>query len=187
MKNLFLTLGLSVALPLHAWAADASVTPLTSKTSAAQPVPNEVKNPAKPEETKDPLSAQNPTPRQSSDKEFNRKDFNDDGKITPYEYTLYSKARFAKFDKDANGYSTPEEYYRVFKDTPGTPEKPSTSELVFAIEDTDKDGKITQYECLSNASETFKKIDTNKDDLIDSDEFFAYRQKNAGKSAKGLK
>lgn len=119
------------------------------------------------------------TLRQQSDKRFNLRDRDKDNKISSYEYSAYSKTRFGNIDSDKSGYTTLEEYTQAFGGPPSTPGKPAQSEIYFSMEDKDKDGRITQYECLTNATEFFKKIDTNKDDIIDRDEFFAYQEEMA--------
>lgn len=197
MKNLFLTLGLSVALPLHAWAADAG-----APTTQQSPTPVEAEKPASKTPITSPVletdikstsdsnataaetgeekntSAKMPTPREISDQAFSIRDQNKDGIITSYEYTVYTKMRFATLDSDRDGFVTIDEYFKIYKDKAGTPESPSVSEIFFAMEDKDKDGKVTQYENMTNSSEFLKKMDTNQDEEVSRDEFFVYYQES---------
>jgi len=112
------------------------------------------------------------TAREISDEYFRQRDINHDGLLSVYEFVFYAKVRFAFIDLDKNGYATIEEFHRVFGDSPGTKGHPSQSEIHFKDEDTDNDGKITQYETLRNAHRFFNKADKNHDGVVTPDEYF---------------
>lgn len=73
------------------------------------------------------------------------------------------QARFARLDKNADGYVTADEF-------------PARRAARFAELDTDKDGKLSRSEMVEGALKRFDRLDTNKDGQVTPDERNAGRQ-----------
>lgn len=109
--------------------------------------------------------ATNPTsPRASVEQRFKNYDLDDDGKITPEEYSdAATRIIFASFDENNDGVVTLKEW----QDLEG-----KDSDARYDKIDTNGDGKVTLDEALTRTRKTkpfandFPGIDTNKDGVV---------------------
>lgn len=117
--------------------------------------------------------AHNPaSPRASVEQRFQSYDLNDDGKITPEEYSeAATRIIFASFDENDDGVVTLKEW----QDLEG-----AESDARFSKIDGNGDGKVTLNEALAFTRKTkpfandFPGIDANKDGAVDLAEAKAY-------------
>lgn len=117
--------------------------------------------------------AHNPaSPRASVEQRFSSYDLNDDGKITPEEYSeAATRIIFASFDGNDDGTVTLKEWQAL---------EGTESDARYARIDANSDGKVTLNEALAFTRKAkpfandFPGIDANKDGVVDLAEAKAY-------------
>ena len=95
-----------------------------------------------------------------------RADTNGDGSISRAEFTAQAEARFARMDKNGDGFITADEM--------GGKGGRGGGRLMAA--DTDHDGKVSHAEFTAMAAARFARMDANNDGEITADEMPAPRQ-----------
>ena len=97
-----------------------------------------------------------------------RADTNGDSTISRAEFTAQAEARFARMDKNGDGFITADEMGGRGGRGPG-------GGMMSA--DTDQDGKISRAEFMAQSAERFIKLDTNGDGRISGDEMKAMMER----------
>lgn len=103
---------------------------------------------------------------------FEGKDANGDGKITQAEYAKAAQAIFQMMDADQSGTVTVQEMDAA-RAALGMANSAVSSEKIIQQADSDGDGKLTLAEWMANANAQFDALDTNKDGVIDRQEWDA--------------
>lgn len=103
--------------------------------------------------------------------EFASLDPDDDGRVPSADYARAAQTMFTMMDMSRDGNVTPAEMqatHKVMGDVDGLGEV-----ALFAVADTDKDGKLTLSEWMAFNNARFDRIDTNDDGVIDRAEWDA--------------
>ncbi|MDE2562914.1 MAG: EF-hand domain-containing protein [Sphingomonadales bacterium] len=103
---------------------------------------------------------------------FDGKDANGDGKITQAEYAKAAQSIFQMMDADQSGTVTVQEMDAA-RAALGMSNAEESSEKIIQQADSDGDGKLTLAEWMANANAQFDVLDTNKDGVIDRQEWDA--------------
>ncbi|MEO6214536.1 MAG: hypothetical protein ABIO86_00780, partial [Sphingomonas sp.] len=105
-----------------------------------------------------------------------RADTSGDGNISRAEFTARAEARFARMDKNGDGFVTADEMS-------GRGGRGRGGGLMSA--DTDQDGKISRAEFMAQSTERFVKLDANGDGHISGDEMKAMMGRMGGRRGMG--
>ncbi len=118
------------------------------------------------------LSLTGPAWSQPRGENFGKIDFNRDGKVTLLEMQTISRDRFKKADTNRDGFITTDEVLELMPFfVRGQARQPVADYL--KKQDSNKDGKVSLEEVLRHATLRFKRIDTNKDNILTETEFKA--------------
>lgn len=103
---------------------------------------------------------------------FDKIDLNRDGKVTLLEMQTVSRERFKKADSNRDGFITTEEVLELMPFfVRGQARQPVADYL--KKQDSNRDGKVTLDEVQKHAALRFKRLDSNKDNVLTEAEFKA--------------
>jgi Ca2+-binding EF-hand superfamily protein len=104
---------------------------------------------------------------------FERADANNDGSVTREEFTAARAARFAKLDRNSDGYIDSDD---VPKRLAARRQKQGGGDFMVGQFDTDGDGKVSKEEFINGPTLAFDRADTNKDNVLDAKELAAAKE-----------
>lgn len=104
---------------------------------------------------------------------FDRADANNDGSVTREEFTAARAARFAKLDRNSDGYIDSDD---IPKRLAARRQKQCGGDFMVGQFDTDGDGKVSKEEFINGPTLAFDRADTNKDNVLDAKELAAAKE-----------
>jgi Ca2+-binding EF-hand superfamily protein len=100
-------------------------------------------------------------------------DVNHDGVITREEFSEARLARFAKMDRNGDGYVSRDDFGRILRLRPQAGQR---IDALLAQGDSNHDGRLSREEQRAAPMTLFDRLDTNRDGRIDAGEMSAARE-----------